>query len=114
MLVLYAADAADPVLDREGTEALRRLLRSGPETGVHVVGWWRSVQRLRALLTMGASVDDLGAWVALDVQGSELQGLVPGMLVGWSPRAGRGLVFDRAQHAVPQVVIVPALEDEVG
>jgi S-DNA-T family DNA segregation ATPase FtsK/SpoIIIE len=109
-LVLYAADAADTVLDRPGTEALRRLLRFGPETGVHVLGWWRSPTRLKALLTMGASPDDVGAWVALDVQGSELQPLVPGMLVNWSPRPGRGLLFDRAQHAQPVVVIVPMLE----
>jgi S-DNA-T family DNA segregation ATPase FtsK/SpoIIIE len=112
VLVLYAADAADAVLEREGTEALRRLLRSGPETGVHVLGWWRSVQRLKSLLMMSASVDDLGAWVALDVQGSELQTLVPGMFVNWSPRAGRGLFFDRAQHAAPEVVIVPSLPEE--
>ena len=112
VLVLYAADAADTVLEREGTEAMRRLLRFGPETGVHVLGWWRSVARLKALLTMGASVDDLGAWVALDVQGSELQALVPGMLVHWSPRSGRGLLFDRAQHSAPEVVIVPSLEGE--
>lgn len=111
VLVLYAADAADSVLERAGVEALRRLLRFGPETGVHVLGWWRSGQRLRALLTASASVDDLGAWVALDVQGTELQALVPGMLIGWSPRPGRALLFDRAQHAVPQVIIVPSLED---
>jgi S-DNA-T family DNA segregation ATPase FtsK/SpoIIIE len=108
--VLYAADAADTVLEREGTEALRKLLRFGPETGVHVLGWWRSPARLKALLTMGASPDDLGAWVALDVQGSELQPLVPGMVIPWSPRPGRGLLFDRAQHAQPEVVIVPSLE----
>jgi S-DNA-T family DNA segregation ATPase FtsK/SpoIIIE len=111
VVVLYAADAADTVLERDGTEALRRLLRFGPETGMHVLGWWRSVQRLKSLLMMSASVDDLGAWVALDVQGSELQSLVPGMLVNWSPRAGRGLFFDRAQHAIPEVVIVPSLEE---
>ncbi|HYH31652.1 MAG TPA: FtsK/SpoIIIE domain-containing protein [Pseudonocardia sp.] len=109
-VVLYAADAADTVLERDGTEALRRLLRFGPETGVHVLGWWRSPARLKALLTMGASPDDLGAWVALDVQGSELQPLVPGMVIPWSPRPGRGLLFDRAQHAQPEVVIVPSLE----
>jgi S-DNA-T family DNA segregation ATPase FtsK/SpoIIIE len=110
-LVLYGADAADTVLERDGTEAMRKLMRFGPETGVHVLGWWRSVPRLRALLMMSASVDDLGAWVALDVQGSELQALVPGMLVNWSPRPGRGLFFDRAQHAMPEVVIVPSLEE---
>jgi DNA segregation ATPase FtsK/SpoIIIE, S-DNA-T family len=108
-LVLYAADAADTTLDRAGTEALRKILHFGPETGVHVLGWWRSPARLKALLMMGASPDDIGAWVALDVQGSEVQPLVPGMVVTWSPRPGRGLLFDRAQHAQPEVVIVPSL-----
>ncbi|MDN5750880.1 MAG: cell division protein FtsK, partial [Pseudonocardia sp.] len=107
LVVLYAADAADALLEREGVEALRRVLRSGPETGVHVLGWWRSVQRLRATLSVSAAPDDVGCWVALDVQGSELSSLVPSMLVSWSPRPGRGLVYDRAQHARPEVVIVP-------
>ena len=111
LVVLYGADATDTVLDRAGTEALRKLLRLGPEAGVHVLGWWRSIQRLRALLAMGASVDDLGAWVALDVHGAELGPLVPGMVVSWAPRPGRGLFFDRAQHAAPEVIIVPAVGD---
>jgi hypothetical protein len=110
-LVLYAADAADTTLDRAGTDALRKVLHFGPEAGVHVLGWWRSPARLKALLMMGASPDDLGAWVALDVQGSEVQPLVPGMFVTWSPRPGRGLLFDRAQHTQPEVVIVPSLEE---
>jgi S-DNA-T family DNA segregation ATPase FtsK/SpoIIIE len=111
LLVLFAADAAETALGREGTDALRKLLRFGPETGVHVLGWWRSAQRLRSLLTMGTSVDDLGAWVALDVHGgTELGPLVPGMQVSWSPRPGRGLFFDRAQHAQPEVIIVPVVE----
>jgi hypothetical protein len=57
-------------------------------------------------------VDDVGAGVALDVQGTELQALLPGMLLTWSPRPGRGLWFDRAQHSDPQVIIVPAPEEE--
>ncbi|MBW0119238.1 FtsK/SpoIIIE domain-containing protein [Pseudonocardia abyssalis] len=111
LLVLYGADAADPVLEREGTDALRRVLRSGPETGVHVLGWWRSVARLRALLSISAATDDVGAWVGLDVQGSELGLLAPGMMLSWSPRPGRGLFYDRAQHSRPEVVIVPSLEE---
>jgi hypothetical protein len=89
---------------------MRKVLRHGPECGVHVLGWWRSITRLRTLLTMSASIDDLGAWVALDVQGSELPGLVPGMLFSWSPRPGRGLFFDRSQHAIPEVIMVPSLD----
>jgi len=107
VLVLFGADAADTVLDRSGTEALRGLVHFGPETGLHVLGWWRSAPRLRTLLTMGAVIDDVGAWVALDVQGAELQQFLPGTLFTWSPRPGRALFFDRAQHSQPQVVVVP-------
>jgi S-DNA-T family DNA segregation ATPase FtsK/SpoIIIE len=107
VFVLFGADAVDTVLDRTGTEALRGLVHFGPETGLHVLGWWRSAPRLKALLMMGAVVDDVGAWVALDVQGAELQPFLPGTLFTWSPRAGRALFFDRAQHSQPQVVVVP-------
>jgi hypothetical protein len=110
VVVLYAADAAETALGREGVDNMRKVLRHGPECGVHVLGWWRSITRLRTLLTMSASIDDLGAWVALDVQGSELPGLVPGMLFSWSPRPGRGLFFDRSQHAIPEVIMVPSLD----
>jgi hypothetical protein len=107
LVVLFAADAADPLLGPAGLEALRRVLRSGPETGLHTLGWWRSPQRLRSLLSVSATVDDVGCWVALDVQGSELSAIAPSMIVPWSPRPGRGLLYDRAQHARPEVVIVP-------
>jgi hypothetical protein len=110
LVVLYGADAVDTLLDREGMGALRRVLHHGPETGVHVLGWWRSVQRLKALLTVPAAADDIGCWVALDVQGGELNSLTPGLMVSWSPRPGRGLFYDRGQHARPVTVIVPALD----
>jgi hypothetical protein len=114
LVVLYGADAAEPVLGRGGLAALRQLLRFGPETGLHVLGWWRSVQRLKSVLSLSASPDDVGSWVGLDVQGAELGVLSPaGMMPHWSPRPGRGLFFDRAQHARPVVIIVPALEGEL-
>jgi DNA segregation ATPase FtsK/SpoIIIE, S-DNA-T family len=105
-LLVAGADAADPLLERSGTEALRTVIRFGPEVGVHVVGWWRSATRLKQLLALSASVDDMGAWIALDVQGGDLLPFAPSATV-WSPRPGRGLFFDRAQHARPEVVIVP-------
>jgi DNA segregation ATPase FtsK/SpoIIIE, S-DNA-T family len=110
-LVLYAADAADTVLERPGTEVLRQVLRSGPETGVHTLGWWRSPQRLKSLVMATASPDDLGMVVALDVQGAELGTLVPGLPPTWAPRPGRALVFDRSCSARPEVVIVPSREE---
>ena len=106
-LVLFGADAGDGLLERQGTESLRTVLHHGPENGVHVLGWWRSAQRLKSLLGLPASMDDLGAWIALDVQGSELNSFAPGLGLVWAPRPGRGLFFDRARHSRPQVVFVP-------
>jgi hypothetical protein len=109
-LVGYAIDAAQAVLERResggssGLDQLREVLRHGPEYRTHVLGWWRGVARLRATLPIG-SVDDVGAWVAFDVQGQELSPLASGQLVNWSPRPGRGLFFDRFAHARPQVII---------
>ncbi|MBL8926290.1 MAG: cell division protein FtsK [Pseudonocardia sp.] len=105
-LVVYAADTADSVLERAGTEALRKVLRSGPEVGIHTIGWWRSPQRLRSLLTSGASPDDLGCVVGLDVQGAELGTIIPGLPPTWSPRPGRALMFDRARHSRPEVIML--------
>ena len=119
-LLLYGVDGAtgllehkDPTTFRTGLDGLRQLLKTGPETGLHVFGWWRSVQRLRAVLTMGAGVDDIGCWVAFDVQGGELGPLAPG-LVSWSPRPSRGLVFDRHCQQHPEVLVVPDLSGPTG
>lgn len=112
-LIGYAIDAAQAVLERRdpsgpsgpsGLDQLREVLRHGPEHRTHVLGWWRGVARLRATLPIG-SVDDVGAWVAFDVQGQELSPLASGQLINWSPRPGRGLFFDRFAHARPQVII---------
>ena len=86
--------------------SLRQVLRSGPEVGMHTIGWWRSPQRLRSLLTSGASPDDLGCVVGLDVQGAELGTIIPGLPPTWSPRPGRALMFDRARHSRPEVIML--------
>jgi hypothetical protein len=52
--------------------------------------------------------DQIGAWVALDVQGAELtSALYPGPGGGpdWYPRPWRGLFFDRSVHRTGQVII---------
>jgi S-DNA-T family DNA segregation ATPase FtsK/SpoIIIE len=99
----YALDAAGPAY----RDRLQDLLADGPEHRVHVLGWWRSVPRLRDDLGgLGARMDTIGAWVALDVQGPELSPLSPqpGGPV-WYPRARRALFFDRSVHRHPEVII---------
>jgi hypothetical protein len=107
----YAIDAAHSLLETRapgeltnGLDQLREVLRHGPPSRTHVLGWWRGVGRLRASLPIG-SVEDVGPWVAFDVQGQELMPLAPGQMIAWSPRPGRGLFFDRFAHARPQVII---------
>jgi FtsK/SpoIIIE family len=111
-LVLYGMDAANSVLEakdskslQSGMDGLRQVIRGGPENRTHLIGWWRSPARLKNVLMMGASADDIGSWVAFDVQGQDLSSFAPGQIITWSPRPGRGLFFDRFEHSRPQVVI---------
>ncbi|WP_329110026.1 FtsK/SpoIIIE domain-containing protein [Micromonospora sp. NBC_01699] len=112
-LLLYAVDAAAGRLaaragGRTGLEHLRQILHDGPERRTHVLAWWRGVARMRADLGGPASrTDQIGAWVALDVQGGELgSSLYPGTGgPDWYPRPWRGLFFDRAVHRTGQTII---------
>ncbi|MFF0377171.1 FtsK/SpoIIIE domain-containing protein [Actinoplanes missouriensis] len=96
----YALDAAGPA----HRESLRALLDTGPERRTHVLGWWRTVPRLRD--DLGGGFEAIGAWVALDVAGADLAPLYPqpGGPV-WYPRNRRALFFDRSVHRTPEVII---------
>ncbi|NUT48051.1 MAG: cell division protein FtsK [Saccharothrix sp.] len=110
-LVVYAVDAAhtlleakDPTTRVSGLDGLRTVLKHGPENRTHVLGWWRGAQRLKNSLPPGV-YDDIGAWIAFDIQGKELLSFGPEQVMTWSPRPRRGLFFDRFEHSRPQVVI---------
>jgi hypothetical protein len=105
-LVLYAVDAATSRHSWKH-DTLRRILHSGPERHLHVLAWWRGVARLREDLGgVGARLDPIGAWVALDIHGSELAALYPHPGgPAWYPRPWRGLFFDRAVHRTAETII---------
>jgi hypothetical protein len=111
VLLLYGVDAALPTLEvkavgqlKSGLDHLRMVLKQGPGHGVHTIGWWRSIARLKDTLGF-AGTDDIGTWAALDVQGNELAPFAAGQVVHWSPRPGRALFFDRTTHGAPEVII---------
>jgi hypothetical protein len=109
-VVMWEVDAADTRLSPEGRQALLTVIHHGPEVGVHVIGWWRSVNRLRSLLMSPAvSPEDFGVWVVLDVIGSTIGSLIPDMVAeGWEPRLGRGFLYDRlAAGRWRQLFMVP-------
>jgi hypothetical protein len=99
--------AADALPGKEAADQLRTVLRQGPERRIHVLGWWRGAGLLRdALGPAGARTDAIGAWVALDVHGSELGPFYPGAgAPAWYPRPWRALHFDRSVHRGAEVII---------
>ncbi len=109
-VVMWEVDAADTRLSSEGREALQTVIHHGPEVGVHIIGWWRSVNRLRNLLmSPTVSPEDFGIWVVLDVIGSTVGSLIPDMVAeGWEPRRGRGFLYDRLAAGLwRQLFMVP-------
>ncbi|WP_030435061.1 FtsK/SpoIIIE domain-containing protein [Actinoplanes subtropicus] len=104
-ILIYAADALPGGPAAAGQ--LRTILRQGPERRIHVLGWWRGAGLLRdALGGHAARTDPIGAWVALDVHGSELAAYYPGAgAPAWYPRPWRALHFDRSVHRGAEVII---------
>jgi hypothetical protein len=104
-LFLYAVDAAPG--GKQTGEHLRQILRQGPERRIHLLGWWRGAALLRESLGgQGSRTDAIGAWVALDVHGSELAPFYPGAgAPAWYPRPWRALHFDRSVHRGAEVII---------
>jgi hypothetical protein len=97
-------EVKEPPLMRAKVEDLRALLKNGPANHVHTIGWWRGIGRLKDTLGFGGG-DDIGAWVALDVQGAELGTLAAGQVIDWSPRPRRAIFFDKSTHSSPDVLI---------
>jgi S-DNA-T family DNA segregation ATPase FtsK/SpoIIIE len=104
-LVIYAADALPG--GKGAADQLRTILRQGPERRIHVLGWWRGAALLRDTLGGPSSrTDPIGAWVALDVHGSELAPFYPGTKApAWYPRPWRALHFDRSVHRGAETII---------
>ncbi|TDC30425.1 FtsK/SpoIIIE domain-containing protein [Micromonospora sp. KC213] len=110
-LVVFGADAAssllavsDPSTYRTGHDDLRAVLANGPGHGVHLLGWWRTVNRFTDDLgpTGGGEVACL---VALNLPGSDVGSLLGDYATDWRSRPNRALLIDR--HDNRRTLIVP-------
>ncbi len=104
-LVLFAVDAV--TARSAGVRAtVRRLVEHGPDGQMHVLGWWRTVDRLRAdVVERTGPVRTIDAWVAMDVRDSELSPLPGGQSQHWTPRVRRALFYDQRNGNIPQPII---------
>jgi DNA segregation ATPase FtsK/SpoIIIE, S-DNA-T family len=113
-LALFAVDAATARSAPLRT-AVRKLTEQGPDGQMHVLGWWRTVDRLRAdVVERTGPVRTIDAWVALDVRDSELTSLPGGQLQHWSPRVRRALFYDQRAGNTPQPIIPFQVLSEEG
>ncbi len=104
-LALFAVDAATARNPQMRT-ALRRLAEFGPDNHMHVLGWWRTVDRMKAdVVERSGPVRTIDAWVALDVRDSELSPLPGGQMQSWTPRRRRALFYDQRTGNPPQPII---------
>ena len=104
-MALFAVDAAT-ARDPQLRTAVRKLTEDGPDNRIHVLGWWRTVDRLKAdVVERAGPVRTIDAWVALDVRDSEMGQLPGGQLQSWTPRRRRALFYDQRNGSLPQPII---------
>jgi hypothetical protein len=115
-VVIWEVDAIESRYTPDQINLLKTVIHLGPEVGIHVLGWWRSVARLLDLLPPygPASTDDLGIWAVCDVIGTQIGSAIPDMVAhGWEPRANRGFLYDREHASLGrQLFMIPTLDGE--
>ncbi|MCW2864133.1 MAG: cell division FtsK/SpoIIIE [Actinoallomurus sp.] len=113
-VVLFAVDAVTARSAPVRT-ALRRLVEHGPDGQMHVLGWWRTADRLKAdVVERSGPIRTIDAWIALDVRDSELSPLPGGQLQSWTPRPRRALFHDQRTGDTPQPIIPFTVASEQG
>ncbi|MCM3926480.1 cell division protein FtsK, partial [Frankia sp. AiPs1] len=111
LVVVFAMDAGraalevrDPASRRTGLDDLRTVTRRGPATRVHLVGWWRGVSRMAEDLGP-VNRDDIAAWAAAGVPGSDLFALAGHRPVAGGTMPNRAVLFDRHIQSEPRTVV---------
>lgn len=84
-------------------EDLQTVLRDGPTSGVHTIGWWSNAATFKSHIGFGGEgfVESL---VMLRLDQGAVQDFL-GPFVTWSVRDNRGLVADRTQLTEPTTIV---------
>ncbi|HVX45487.1 MAG TPA: FtsK/SpoIIIE domain-containing protein [Mycobacteriales bacterium] len=110
-LVVFGMDAASGILEqklptgRTGLLEFRRLLKSGPARGTHVLAWWRGSRRFSDDIGGSAGREDVACLVVLNIPAQELSSNLGMPITEYHPRPNRALLVDR--HDARSELIVP-------
>lgn len=112
-LIGYGFDAANNELDttnEHGTntaEQLRHLFRTGPQHGVHILGWWRGYTRFTTTVTgpygIGAH-NEVACLVAVNTPASEFASYFGGLPPHWTPTTNRAYLIDTGENHTTTIV----------
>jgi hypothetical protein len=113
-LVGFGMDAAagvltqtpgDPDRRRSGRVDLQTVLAQGPASGVHLLGWWRAMQRFSDDIGGTRMRENVACMVALNVSAQALGGHIGVPTLQWHARPNRALMIDL--HNDRRSLIVP-------
>jgi S-DNA-T family DNA segregation ATPase FtsK/SpoIIIE len=98
-----AFDVPDMFAHRPADD-LQRVIRSGPPTRTHLLGWWANAATFKAHIGFGGE-GFIDTMLMLRIDQGSVQELLSSPFVVWSPRDNRGLLADRTQLPEPLAII---------
>ncbi|MGH3738575.1 MAG: FtsK/SpoIIIE domain-containing protein [Micromonosporaceae bacterium] len=120
-LAVFGMDVASGVLMRpvpgrpaeNGRMYLREVLKHGPAHGVHLLGWWRGIQRFTEDIGGASMREDLACLVALNISGQALGNHIGSVTFEWQARPNRALLLDLHDGRMTPIVpfVRPGRED---
>ncbi len=121
-LVVFGMDAASGVLAqksvdrRSGHDDLQAVLTHGPANGVHLLAWWRGMQRFSEDIGGSRARENVACLVALNVSAQALGNHIGAINLPWEARPNRALLIDL--HNDRRSLIVPFVRpgryDQIG
>jgi S-DNA-T family DNA segregation ATPase FtsK/SpoIIIE len=90
---------------RTGLDDLRKVLRHGPLSNVHLISWWQGSRRFLEAIGGSAGREDVACLVIMNIPGPDAAALLGDYTQSWHPREDRCLLLD--QHDQRRLLVVP-------
>ena len=102
-------DRPDPISAERPVDALQTIVKDGPVTGLHLVGWWNSYKAYEQQIEMGFSTAGIVQGFAFSRAPQQDVASVAGPFAEWRPAPNRLLVLDRTRGDNGLVAVPSAL-----
>lgn len=90
-------------MDGSGLD-LTSLLRDGPATGIHLLGWWRGLRRFTEDTGGSLAREEVAGLILLNIPAADAALLIGDPALDWQPRANRALFYDRHEGRADPII----------